>query len=168
MQVDAGQQLHHIGAVLQLDPVELHVLAGGEVTVLRGQARRGLAARLRVDLVLGFLGLGQQGGGWFVVIAGDGGQHTQLRAIELTIRHRDPQHGRVALDIPTVLQPQGAEFIVAQRTGQIALQLVAVLRGAGAHKLLVKSRVLVHPQIPESLRRGRFFRVKRRPKAEVI
>ena len=138
------------------------------MAVLRGQARRGLAARLLVDLVLGFLGLVQKGGGRFIVIAGDGGQHPQLRAVELAVWHRHPQHGRIALDVPTVLQPQRPEFIVAQRAGQIALQLVAVLGSAGTHKLLVKSRVLVHPQIPESLCKGRFFRGKRRPRAEGI
>jgi hypothetical protein len=65
-----------------------------------------------------------------VVFAGNGGQHAQLGAGQLAIGHGHAQHGRVALHIPAVLQPQRAELVVAQRARQVALQLVAVLRGA--------------------------------------
>ena len=46
------------------------------------------------------------------------------------VRHGDARHRRVALDVPAVLQAQRAELVVAQLAGEVALQLVAELRGA--------------------------------------
>ena len=140
VQVDAGQELHHVGAFLQRNPVELHVLAGGEVGVVRGQLRGSNVT----NLVLRGLRLSQQFGRGRVIVAGDGGQHAQLRAVEFTVRHGHTQHGRVALDVPAVLQTQRAKLVVAQGAGQIAGELVAVLRRARLDKLSVKFGVLVH------------------------
>ena len=44
----------------------------------------------------------------------------------------------MALNIKAVLQAQRAEFVVGERAGDIALQLVAELRGAGADELAVE------------------------------
>ena len=38
MHVDAGQQVHHVGRLVQWNPVVLHVLARGEVGIALGQA----------------------------------------------------------------------------------------------------------------------------------
>ncbi len=112
--VHVGQQVHHVGRGRQRDPVVLQVLTRGEVAVAA------------------------------VMHAGDVGQLTQLATGQRAIRHGHPQHGRVALHIPAVLQAQRAELVVGQRAGDIALQLVAELRGAGADELAVEVGVGVH------------------------
>ena len=79
-----------------------------------------------------------------VVVTRNGCQHTQLRHIQFTIRHGHPQHGRITLHIPAVLQAQRAKFCLGYLPSLPARELVAVLAGAGAHKLTVKVGVLVH------------------------
>ena len=114
--VDAGQQVHHVGALDQRNPVELHVLARREVAVAdfrweRPSRRRASApgrARPAWPARPEDLGLG------LVVFAGDLGQHAQLAAGQLAVGHRDAQHRRVALDVPAVLQAQRAELVVAR------------------------------------------------------
>ena len=140
MQVDAGQQVHDIGAFVQRDPVELHVLPGGEVGIAPGQRRRGDAA----NFVLCGLCLVKQGLVGLVVVARNLGQDTDLVCRDLAIRHSHPQHGGVALNIPAVLQAQGSELVIAERARKVALELVAVLCGARAHELTVEVVVLVH------------------------
>ena len=81
--VHFGQQVHHIGRAVQCDPVELQVLPRGEV------------APAAVEFI------------------GDAGQLAQLRAADGSVGHGHPQHRRVALHIPAVLQAQGSEFLVA-------------------------------------------------------
>ena len=109
MHVSAGQEVHHIGGIAQRDPVELHVLAGGEVGIALREAggfdgvRVVLDQALGVELVLRVLGGLEQGGIGLVVLAGNGGQGAQLFARELTIRHGDSEHGGVALNVPAVL-----------------------------------------------------------------
>ena len=79
-----------------------------------------------------------------VVVARNLGQHTDLVCRDLSVRHRHPQHRCVALDIPAILQAQGAELVIAERAREVALELVAVLSSAGAHELTVEVGVLVH------------------------
>jgi hypothetical protein len=86
----------------------------------------------------------QQLGIRLVVLARDLRQHAQLGARDLPIGHGDAQHRRVALDVPAVLQPQRPELVVGQLARLPALELVAVLGGAGAHELAVEFCVLVH------------------------
>src|SRR5690606_9782060 len=62
----------------------------------------------------------------------------------LAIGHGHTQHGRVALDVPAVLQTQRTEFLVAQLAGQVAFELVTELVRALADELLVKFGVLIH------------------------
>jgi hypothetical protein len=52
----------------------------------------------------------------------------------------------VTLHVPAVLEPQGAEFVVGQPAGQMALELIAVLRSALAHEAVVEVGVDVHRQ----------------------
>ena len=89
--VHLGQLVHHVGCLGQGNPVELQVLARGEVAKAA------------------------------VVLAGDDRQLAQLPAGQLAIRHSHPQHGRVALHIPAVLQAPGAKVLVRQRARQVAL-----------------------------------------------
>ena len=107
--VDIGQQVHHVGAARQRNPVELQVLARREVAVAA------------------------------VVLARDACQRAQLPAAQLAVGHRDAQHRRMALDVPAVLQPQRPKLVVAQLARQVALQLVAKLRRALVHELAVES-----------------------------
>ena len=96
------------------------------------------------SLALLALGLGQQFGIGLVKLTGDAGQHPHLGRRQLAIRHGHTQHGGVALYIPPVLQAQGAKGIVAQLARQVAVELVAVLLGALAHRLAVKVGIGVH------------------------
>ena len=112
--VHIGQAVHHIGRFVQRDPVVLQVLASGEVAVATVELTRN--ARELAQLL--------------------GGQHA--------VGHGHAQHGRMALHIPAVLQAQRTEFVVAQGAGEIALQLVAELRGAGADELAVEVGIGVH------------------------
>ena len=79
-----------------------------------------------------------------VELAGNAGQHAQLATGQFAIGHGHAQHGGVALDVPAVLQAQGAEILIGQGACQVALQLVAVLRRTGVDELPVKFGVLVH------------------------
>ena len=83
-----------------------------------------------------------------VVHPGDVGQGVQLLGAQRAVGHGHAQHRRMALHIPAVLQAQGAEVVIGQLAGQVALQLVTELRGTGVHELAVESGVGVH-------RRGR-------------
>jgi hypothetical protein len=50
----------------------------------------------------------------------------------------------MALNVPAVLQPQGAKFFVGQLTRQVPLQLVAVLLGARMNEMSIEWGVGVH------------------------
>ena len=96
----ARQVGQDVGHLRQLDPVQLQVLPGGEVT----------------DAL--------------VVAAGDVGQGAQLLCREQPIGHRNAQHRAVTLDVEAVLQAQRAEFVIGQFIGQIAPRLVSELGNA--------------------------------------
>jgi hypothetical protein len=50
----------------------------------------------------------------------------------------------MALDVPAVLQAQCAELVGAEGAGEVALELVAVLGGAGVDEAAVEIGVLIH------------------------
>ena len=52
----------------------------------------------------------------------------------------------MALHVPAVLQAQRAEVVVGQLAGEMALELVAELRGALVHELAVEFVVSVHAE----------------------
>jgi hypothetical protein len=79
-----------------------------------------------------------------VIVARDRGQHPQLATGQLAVGHGHTQHRRETLHIPAVLEPQGAELVVAQGAGLVAFKLVAVLRGTLADELAIEFGVLVH------------------------
>ena len=103
-----------VGGVLQLRPVQLHVLARREVTVAA------------------------------VVAAGDVGDPAQLAAGEHAVGHGDAQHGRIALHIEAVLQAQRAELVLAQLAGEVTGGLVTELRDAVVDNSLVVRIVTIH------------------------
>ncbi len=79
-----------------------------------------------------------------IELARDARQLAQLRAADLAIGRGDAQHRRVALHVPAVLQPQRTELVVAQFAAQVALELVAELRGTRAHELTVEVGIRIH------------------------
>ncbi len=171
--VDTGQQVHDIGALDQWNPVELDVLARGEVAVANLQVRthRSGAAvagrqRHRPEFVLLLLSFLQEFGRRLVILAGNRGQGAQLMTGDLAVGHRDAQHWRIALDIPAVLQAQRTKVVIGQLAGQVAFELVTVLRSAALHELLVEFGVLIHgrdctgaPYGTKLFFRSRFMRI---------
>ena len=95
------------GTSSSLRPVELDVLARGEVAVAA------------------------------VVLARDVRQHAQLRRRQQAVGNRHAQHRRVALDVQAVLQAQRAELVFGQLAGEKAPRLVAELRDAFVDDALV-------------------------------
>ena len=89
-----------VGHVLELRPVELDVLARGEVAVAA------------------------------VVLARDVRELAQLRRRQQAVRNRDAQHRRMLLDVQAVLQAQRPELVLGQLAGEKAARLVAKLRDA--------------------------------------
>ena len=147
MHVDAGQQVHHVGGLVEWNPVVLHVLACGEVRIALGQAavyRRAFGDWHGTELVLRGLCAFDQRCVRLVVVAGDGGEHAQLRARQLAVRYRHAQHRRVALHVPAVLQAQRTKLVFGQLPGLPARELVTVLVGSGLDELAVEFGVLVH------------------------
>jgi hypothetical protein len=58
------------------------------------------------------------------------------------------------------VQAQRAEIVVAQLAGEVALQLVAVLRGAVLDELFVEVGVLVHSFFPMVLSQSKGLTVQ--------
>ena len=150
--VDLGQKVHHVGRARQGNPVELHVLARGEVAATVGQGGDFAQARVGLAGVVVFL---------VVEVAGDARQGAQLRAADFAVRHGHAQHGRKTLNVPAVLQTQGFELVAQQVAGLPAGELIAELGGSLAHQLAVKVVVLVH-----GLRTG-FFKESRFSKSQL-
>src|SRR5690606_28150823 len=109
-----GKFFPDIRHIFQSRPVELNVLAGGNV---------------RVTLV---------------VTTGDIGQFAQTLGREYAIGYGDTQHGCVALDVQAVLQAQRQEFCLGKLAGEIAAYLIAELPGAVLNDTLVILVVNVH------------------------
>ena len=58
------------------------------------------------------------------VAPGDGGEHPELGRGQDPVGDRDPQHGREALDVEPVHEPQGLELLLAQLPGEVARGLL--------------------------------------------
>ena len=94
MHGDIGQRVKHLRDIVELGPVELNVLAGGEVAVA---------------LVPGF---------------GDQGQLAHLPTVERAVGDGHAQHVGMQLKVKAVLQSQRLEFLLGQGTVQPAANLV--------------------------------------------
>ncbi|MCY1540710.1 hypothetical protein D9M68_763650 [compost metagenome] len=112
--LDRGQFGEDVGHVFELGPVELNVLAGAEMAVA------------------------------VVPLACDVRQGAQLARCQDAVRNGHAQHGRVALDIQAILQPQNAEFVFGQLAVEEAAGLVCELRDALLDELLVDGVIHVH------------------------
>ena len=111
---NTGQIGQDVGDVFQLGPVELNVLAGGEV---------GIAT---------------------IIFACNRGQHAHLPRRNQAVRNRHPEHRRMLLYIQTILQTQRAEFVLGQIASQKSFRLVTKLRDALVNNGLVVLIVFVH------------------------
>ena len=98
--LDAGELGQDVGHVLERRPVELQVLARGEVAVAA------------------------------VVLARDVRQLAQLPRRQQPVGNGDAQHRRVALDVQAVPQAQRPELVLGELAGEKAPRLVAELRDA--------------------------------------
>ncbi len=114
VQLNRREQRQNVGHQLELRPVELHVLARGEVAIV------------------------------LVVLARDAPEHANLIGSQQAIRNRDAQHRRMLLDVEAVTQSQRTEIVLGQLTREKPLRLVPVLGDALIHERLVDLVVLIH------------------------
>ena len=112
--LDSRQIGHQVGRVLQLDPVVLDILAGGEVAVAP------------------------------VILVRDIGQNMHLRTGQCAIRDGDAQHIGVELQIKPVHQPQRLELVFGQLAGKAAFHLIAKFVHTGVDHLLVIRIIFIH------------------------
>jgi len=112
--LDRRQIGQHVRRVLQLEPVELDVLACGEVPVTP------------------------------VVFARDACEHAHLRGAHQPVRHGDAQHIGMDLHVQTVLQTQDAELVFRQLARQAAAHLVAKLRDTLGGDPVIELVVAIH------------------------
>jgi hypothetical protein len=110
-----GRKLReNVRYVLEARPVVLQILARGEMAIAA------------------------------VITAGDRSERAQLLRGEKSIGDRDAQHGRVALNIKSVTQPQMAEFVLRQLACEKTPRLIAKLRDTLLDQGLVDDIVAVH------------------------
>ena len=100
MHVDFGQGRQRVGRVLELDPVELQVLARREMAVAA------------------------------VVLARDIGQLAQLARRQRAVGNGDAQHVGVELQVETVGETQRLELLLGELARETAAHLVAELLDA--------------------------------------
>jgi len=72
------------------------------------------------------------------------GQHAQLPRRQQSVGNGHAQHGGMKLDVQPVAQPQGAEFLLAELSGQVTAGLVPELGDALIHQALIVGVVTVH------------------------
>ena len=84
MHVDLGERRQGVRRILQLDPVQLQVLTGGEVAVAA------------------------------IVLAGDFGQLAQLARAQRAVGNGDAQHVGVQLQVQAVGEPQRLELLLGE------------------------------------------------------
>ena len=97
MHVDFGESRQCIRRILELDPVQLQVLARRKVTVAA------------------------------IVLARDVGQLAQLAGRQRAVGNGDPQHVGVKLQVEAVVQTQRLELLLRQLTRQPPPHLIAEL-----------------------------------------
>ena len=121
MHLDLRQLVQDVGDVGQLWPVELQVLARGEVAVAA------------------------------VVDPGDVRELAHLARGQRAVGHGDAQHVGVQLQIDAVHEAQRLELVLRQLAGDAAVHLVAELRHPLAHELRIELVVAVHLTRPRRL-----------------
>jgi hypothetical protein len=126
--LDGGERVEDVGHIAQLWPVELDVLARGEVAIA------------------------------LVPALGDVGERAHLAGRERAIGDGDAQHVGVQLQIEAVHQPQRLELVLGQAAVQPARDLGAELGGALGNETVVELVIAVHGRSPESRQASRFSR----------
>src|SRR6266702_403367 len=114
MDADLGEICECVRQFGELDPVELDVLARGEMTVAA------------------------------VIFARDMGKLPQLVRRQRSVGNRDAEHVGVQLQIDAVLQAQHLEFVLGQLARETALHLVAEFRDALVDQRAIDFIVSVH------------------------
>ena len=120
MHLDAGQLGQDVGRVLQRGPVELQVLAGGEMAVAA------------------------------IVFARDLGELAHLARTQRAVGHGDAQHVGVQLQIEAVHQPVRAELVLGQLAGEPAPDLLAELVDARGDEGGVEFVIAIHAASPSA------------------
>src|SRR5581483_5797451 len=98
-----------------------------------------------------------------IVLARDVGELAQLPARKKAIRDRDPEHGRMLLDVEPVAQAQRPELVLGELAAQEALGLVPILGHAPGDKLPIEGIVAIHVVVPAAFLRCRARRPRTRP-----
>ena len=114
MHLHLSQFVKDVRCFNKFRPVELNILARGEMTVT------------------------------FVVAIGDMSEPVHLRCRQYAIRNGDTYHVGVQLQIQTIHQAKRFEFIFADQSFKPALYLLPKLGTALSDKLLVEFIVLIH------------------------
>jgi hypothetical protein len=122
VQPDLGQCVQHVGHVAEPGPVELDVLAGGEVAVT------------------------------LVPALGDHRELPHLCSVQRAIGDRDAQHVGVKLQVEAVHQAERLELLLGQRAGEAAFDLRAELGVARGEKGRVEVGVVIHRSGPPVFR----------------
>src|SRR5690606_24225138 len=107
MHLDLGQLFQNVRHVFQIRPVQLNILARGDVRVA------------------------------LVVATGDVGQLAQPLGRQHAVGNGNAQHGGVALDVQAVLQAQRQEVWFGKLAGRIPAYLIAELSCAVLYDTLV-------------------------------
>ena len=137
MHLDRGEIGERGRNLRQRRPMELHVLARGEMAVA------------------------------LAVLAADMRQHPELARRQRAIGNGDTQHIGVKLEIDAVHQPERPELLLGDLAGEPALDLVAELGDAGADKLVVELIVTVHARLSGVVSGGPPLPATRRGRAPV-
>ena len=119
MHADIGQRLQDGGHIGQFGPVELDVLARGEVA------------------------------GALVPYLRDMGQLAHLVRVDRAVRNGHAQHIGMQLQIKAVHQAQRAEFFFGQRPVKAAFHLMRELRDTFADEGFVEFGIAVHSGCPQ-------------------
>src|SRR6185437_7338610 len=116
MHLDRGELPQDLRHLLEAGPVELQVLAGGEMPGAPVEAFRDLP------------------------------ELAQLTRAEQPVGNGNAQHGGMTLDVQTIAQPQAPELVLRQFAGQEAPGLVGELRDPLIDKRLVELVIAIHDQ----------------------
>ena len=112
--LDLGQIVQDVRDIVQLGPVVLDVLPGGEMAEAA------------------------------VVAPGDMAQHAQLVRRQGAVRDRHPQHVGVQLQVEPVHQPERLELVLGQLAGEAPVHLIAELRHPLGDQGVVEFVIPVH------------------------
>ena len=118
VQADGGEVVHDVGRLAQRDPVELDVLAGGEMAVAA------------------------------IPALGEIGERAHLAGGKRAIGDRHAQHVGVQLQVEPVHQAKGPEFLFRQRAGEALGHLRAELGAAVGEEGVIEAVRLIHGGAP--------------------